>query len=246
MKQIQSNQSHVIQSQSLRPAGGAAPDVEGVDRRDAIPTEDDPGWRGAGRSILARSGGVSGLVAVALPPATFTLVNASWSLSGAVLCAIAAAIGGLALRAALGEPLRHGLGGLLIAAVCAGVAGLTGEARTYFLLQLLVSGTSSLVCVASVLARRPLAGILLNRVVGGPAQWRRLERLVRVYSISTLACAAYSGLSCAAQVAFYLTDHTDGLALANVIDGPAWATISMAIIVAARRSVATSTSPLAP
>ena len=111
------------------------------------------------------------------------------------MCAIAAAVGGLALRAAPGEPLRHGLGGFLIAAGCAGVAGLTGQARTYFLFQLLVSGASSLACVASVIARRPLAGILLNRVVGGTPDWTRLGQLARVYSISTLVCAAYSGLS---------------------------------------------------
>jgi hypothetical protein len=58
--------------------------------------------------------------------------------------------------------LRGALTGLLLVAACAAVAGVTGQERGFFLIPALIPYVVVAVCVASVLAGRPLTGMILN------------------------------------------------------------------------------------
>ncbi|WP_328458953.1 DUF3159 domain-containing protein [Amycolatopsis sp. NBC_00438] len=73
-------------------------------------------------------------------------------------------------------------------------------ARGFFLIPALIPFAVIAVCVTTVLIGRPLTGLVLNRVAGGPADWRSVPRLRRIHTVPTLTCAAVNG---ALQVSYY-------------------------------------------
>jgi hypothetical protein len=88
---------------------------------------------------------------------------------------------------------------VLLVAACAGTAALTGEARDFFLVPTLIPFAVILVCLATIAVGRPLTGLALNRLAGGPTDWPRIPRLRRVYTISTLACVAINTVNAVVQ-----------------------------------------------
>ncbi len=87
------------------------------------------------------------------------------------------------------------------------------------------------------MAGRPLTGVILNRVSGGPGDWRRVPRLRRVYVVSTLVCAAVNVANAAVQAVFYLANQPAVLAAAHAATGPVFAVIVAVTVVFARRAM---------
>ena len=192
-----------------------------------------------GRAVLAalaRPGRVSGMVVTAAPGIVFVTADAVSSLYPALAAAGAAAVAGLGWRLARRQGLWQSLAGLAVVAACAAVAAVTGQERGFFLLPALVPFAVIAICVGSVIAGRPLTGLILNRVSGGPAGWRQVPRLRRVYVVSTLVCTAVSVVNATVQAVFYLADDPVVLAAAHVATGPVFAVIVAATIAFARRA----------
>lgn len=199
---------------------------------DAPPT---PGR--AALAALTRPGLISGMAVTAAPGIVFVAADAASSLYPALAAAGAAAVAGLGWRLARRQGLWQSLAGLAIVAACAAVAAVTGQERGFFLLPALVPFAVIAVCVGSVLAGRPLTGVILNRVSGGPASWRQVPRLHRVYVVSTLACAAVNVANAAVQAVFYLANQPAVLAAAHAATGPVFAVIVAVTVVFARRAM---------
>jgi Protein of unknown function (DUF3159) len=178
------------------------------------------------------------MVAAALPSAIFLTVDALASLYPALAAAAAVAAAGLAWRLHRRQPARQALAGVVIVAACAGVAAITGQERGFFLIPALIPFAVIAVCVASILAKRPLTGVLLNRLSGGPAGWREIARLRRVYTATTLAAVAVNVVNALIQAVFYLANYPAVLAAAHVATGPVFAVIVAVTIVLARRAMA--------
>lgn len=178
-----------------------------------------------------------GLVVAAAPTIVFVLVNALSSLYPALIAAGIVALAAFAFRLVRRESLRQAAVGLAIVGVCAGVAAFTGQARGFFLLPALIPFAVIAVCVVSVLVRRPLTGLILNRVSGGPAGWYDDRRLRRVYTGTTLVCVAVNAVNATLQAVFYLADNTFVLAAAHVATGPVFAAIVAVTVVLARRAM---------
>jgi Protein of unknown function (DUF3159) len=187
---------------------------------------------------LSQPGRITGMIAAALPSAIFLTVDALASLYPALAAAGVVAAAGFAWRLHRRQPLRQALAGVVIVAACAGVAAVTGQERGFFLIPALIPFVVIAVCVASVMARRPLTGVLLNRVSGGPADWREIDRLRRVYTATTLAAAAVNVVNATVQAIFYLANYPAVLAAAHVATGPVFAVIVAVTIVLARRAMA--------
>jgi hypothetical protein len=194
----------------------------------------------AARQALSKPGRISGMIVTAAPTVAFVAADALSSLHPALVTAAAVAIGAFAWRLRSRRSLRQALAGLLLVAACAGVAAITGQERGFFLIPALIPFAVIAVCVGSVLAGRPLTGVLLNRVSGGPAGWRQIDRLRRVYVISTLVCAAVNVVNATLQAVFYLADDPLVLAAAHIATGPVFAAIAAITIVLARRAAAAS------
>ncbi|MFG1928865.1 DUF3159 domain-containing protein [Cryptosporangium sp. NPDC048952] len=180
---------------------------------------------------------VAGLVAAA-PSLAFIAVNAAASLYPAIFAAASAAIAGLGYRVARRQSPRSALIGILVVAVCAVVAAVTGQARGFFLVPTLIPFAVILFCLGSIVARRPLTGLILNRVTGGPREWYQHRELRRVHLIATSTAIAINVVNAAIQMIFYGRGDTVVLAVAHAATGPVFATLVAVTIVAVRRTLA--------
>lgn len=73
------------------------------------------------------------------------------------------------------------LAGLLGVCLAALIALRTGRAEDFFLLRLLVNGTSALAWAVSIVVRWPLLGVVVGLVLAQQGRWRRDPDLLRAY-----------------------------------------------------------------
>jgi hypothetical protein len=184
----------------------------------------------------------AGVVVAAAPSLVFVAVNVMASLYPAIIAAAVTALAGLGYRLARRQSPRSALIGILVVAVCAVVAAVTGEARGFFLVPALIPFAVIVICLGTIVARRPLTGLILNRVTGGPPDWYRHPALRRVHLIATGAAIAVNAVNATVQAIFYGRGDTVVLAVAHVATGPIFATLVALTIVAARRTMAAQRS----
>ncbi|CAM3111186.1 DUF3159 domain-containing protein [Paracoccus nototheniae] len=186
------------------------------------------------KSPLSR---VVGIIVTAVPSVVFVAVNAACTLWPALGAAAASAVVIFLYRLIRKQPLKQALIGLAIATACAGVAAFTGDARDFFIAPALIPVAAMLVCIGSLIVRRPLTGVLLNRVVGGPGNWYELRPLLRVYALTTATAVAINIVNFGLQAVFYVADNTIVLAAIHVATGPVFATLVAVTLVFARKEV---------
>ncbi|MCP2342129.1 DUF3159 domain-containing protein [Actinomadura rupiterrae] len=193
--------------------------------------------REAARAAFRPGGHASSLVTTAAPTLVFVLAAAVGGLRSALIATAVSAVLVLAWRLRSRSHLAHATIGTLLAVVCAAVAAGTGQARTFFLLPMLLPAAAATACLLSVLAGRPLAGLVANRIVGGPRDWRTHRRLHRFYRRTTLAISLVSLASLAAQVVLYRLDAIAGLGVLHVLMAPMWAGVTAGSVVLSRLAV---------
>lgn len=191
-----------------------------------------------GRSLWSRR--LSGAFIAAVPSVAFVLANAATSLYPALAVAGLVAVATFGWQLHRKEPLTHAVVGLIVVSACVAVAAFTGQARGFFLLPMLVPFTVVLAGVVSLLANKPLTGLMLNRISGGPVNWREVPGLKRVYTMTTLATVLLNVVSAAVQLVLYAANEPVALAGVHLVTGPANAAVVVATIVLARRALTTS------
>jgi hypothetical protein len=177
-----------------------------------------------------------GIVVTAAPTVAFVAANALGNLTAGLVTAAVTAIAAFGRRLHRRQSLRQAALGLVLVAACAAVAVGTGEARGFFLIPTLIPFAVILVCVATVLIGRPLTGLILNRVAGGPAHWRSVPRLRRIHTVSTLTCAAVNVVNGFLQVVYYRDDQPLVLGIVHIATGPVFAVIVAITIGCVRRA----------
>jgi hypothetical protein len=179
-----------------------------------------------------------GIAVAAAPSLVFVAVNVLASLYPAIVAAALTAAAGLGYRLARRQSPRSALIGILIVAVGAVLAAVTGEARGFFLVPALIPFAVIVICLATIVARRPLTGLILNRVTGGPPDWYRNPPLRRVHLVATAAALGINVINAVIQVIFYGRGDTVVLAIAHVATGPIFATLVAVTVVAVRKTLA--------
>jgi hypothetical protein len=179
-----------------------------------------------------------GVLLAAAPSLVFVAVNAVWSLYPAIIAAAVTAVTGLGYRLVRRQPVTSALVGIGVVVVCAVAAAITGQARGFFLVPLLIPFAVILICLATIVVRRPLTGLILNRVTGGPADWYRHRGLLKVHLIATGTAVVINVINATVQVIFYGRGDTLILAVAHTATGPIFATLVAVTIVAVRRTLA--------
>jgi Protein of unknown function (DUF3159) len=210
----------------------------GDQHTEAVETAPSGGLGEVLRAAWQKSGGWSGILSASAPTIVFVAASTIGELVPAVIAAAVTAIAAFAYKLIRRERLAGALGGLVLVMVCALAAALTGEARGFFLLPTALPAVIILICLATILARRPLTGLLLNRVAGGPASWRHHRGLMRIYNITTVIAVAINAVNFCLQAFFYLADQTAVLAIAHIATGPIFATLVAGILLAVRRQLA--------
>jgi hypothetical protein len=211
-----------------------------------LPVDDErPTIATATRRAVERSGGWTGIAVAAAPTLAFVAANAFGGLTWAFIALAVSAPVVFGVRLARRESVRAALVGLVVAAGCALVAALTGEARGFFLVPTLLPAGWVLAFLGSVLIGRPLTGLALNRLARGPRDWRRHAPLRRVYSVTSLVAAGICFVNFVLGGVLYLTDQLAAMAVMDVAVVPVPFVLAAFTVAAARRAIRRS-APVTP
>ncbi len=217
------------------PAGG----VSATARRllDLPDPVEESAARATARRTLERLGGPVGLAVATAPTVAFVATDAAAGLVPAFAALAVTAVSATAVRLVRREPPGAAVAGLLVAAVCATVAAVAGEARAFFLPSMALPVVFVLAYVVAFAAGRPLTGFMVNRVAGGPRDWHRRPGLRRVYVVSSLVGLAMAAANLVVRVVAYLADEPAVLAAIQVVATSAFAVHFAVTLVVARRVV---------
>jgi hypothetical protein len=170
--------------------------------------------------------GRGNLFDVIVPPVVFVIINELLGLEVAVWGSIALAALIIVVRLARRQSLRNafgGLGGVFFAIL---VAMLLGRAEGYFLPAIITGGLTVIVCLVSVLARRPLVAWTSHVARRWPLNWYWHPKVRPAYSEVTLAWAVFFALRLVLQLALFEGEAPVLLAVFNVLAGwPATVTL---------------------
>ena len=190
-------------------------------------------------SVLDQMGGPKGFVYSTIPVIVFVTANAFLSLTVTLVVSLATGLGLTVFRLWRGEKIASAVGSLLGVAVAAAVVAFTGSARDFFVIGIWASLAGFVVTAASLLARRPLTGIVWNAVHGGKHAWRTDRAVLRAHDLATGFAALVLGARFVIQQWLYVVESTGGLGIARVAMGtPLTIVGALVVIWAFRRSSA--------
>ncbi|SCG72284.1 DUF3159 domain-containing protein [Micromonospora humi] len=199
-------------------------------------------------TVLDQMGGVAGFVYSTVPVIVFVTANTFLPLAVAAGVAVATGLVLFIVRLLRGERLVSAVGSLLGVAVAAGIVAWTGSARDFFVIGIWASLAGFVVTFGSVLARRPLTGVIWNVLHGGTHAWRSDGAVRTAHDLATLAAASVFGSRFAIQQWLYLTDSTGGLGLARIVMGTPLTVLAALVVVwsfrrSTRRLIAAGSRP---
>ncbi|MGK2866191.1 MAG: DUF3159 domain-containing protein [Mycobacterium sp.] len=182
-------------------------------------------------TVLERVGGVSGLVLASVPTFAYVIANAIAGLNVAVVVAVGVSAALIAVRLARRQPVQPAVSGLLGVVVAALIAYYTGSAENYFLPGIWISLAMAAAFTVSLLARRPLIGVIWNllRSSGPDPAWRADKSVLRGFDIATLAFVALFAARFVVQQWLYDGGHTGWLAFARI--GMGYPLLGVALLV---------------
>lgn len=202
--------------------------------------------RAAAGRALERLGGPVGLAVAAAPTIAFVVADAVAGLTTAFVALGVTAVLACAVRLARRESPGAAVAGLVIAAVCAAMAAMAGEARAFFLPTMILPAAFVLAYVVSLVVGRPLMGFMVNPLSGGPRNWSGHRALRRTYTISSLIGLTLATVNLVARVAFYVDDQPAVLAAIQIGVPVLFAVHYAVTLVAARRVAGWSPAPVHP
>jgi hypothetical protein len=191
--------------------------------------------RATAERTLERVGGPVGLASAVAPTIAFVVTDLAAGLAPALIALGATAVVACALRLARRESPAAAVAGLVVAAVCAVVAALVGEARAFFLPSMVLPVLFVVAYTVSLVARRPLMGLIVNPLSGAPRRWRSHAALRRLYTVSTLVGMVLAVVNLAARIVFYTADQPGALAVVQVAATSVFALHFAVTLVLARR-----------
>ena len=174
-----------------------------------------------GAAIVASIGGVRGLVESILPSFVFLviyLITKNAVLSALVPVGVAVIF--VIIRIATKLPISPAVTGAVGVAITAGLAIVTGRAENNFVLGIVTNIAYLIAMIISLIARRPLIGVVVGLIMGERATgWRQQPRQYRVLTLATWFWVALFGIRLVVEVPLYLAGNVAGLAIAKLILG---------------------------
>ncbi|WNV82979.1 DUF3159 domain-containing protein [Umezawaea sp. Da 62-37] len=171
------------------------------------------------RTLLDQMGGPLGFVYSTVPVIVFVAADTFLSLPLTIGIALGTGLALSAFRLLCKERFVSAIGSLAGVAVAVGIVAWTGSARDFFVLGIWASLIGFVLTFGSVLARRPLTGVVWNVMHGGEHPWRSDRTLLRAHDVATLVAAVVLGTRFAVQQWLYLAESTGVLGIARVAMG---------------------------
>lgn len=166
-------------------------------------------------SLSRLLGGGKAAIEGSVPPFAFLV---AWLASGgelftAVVWSLMASTAVLAFALVERRTPKAVFIGMLMTVLAAMIAYYTGEARNFFLIQLLSNAASALVWVVSIVIGWPLLGLIVGGVIGTKTRWRRDPVLVRAYRRASWIWVLQYVIRVAVFTVLYALDQTTLLAI---------------------------------
>ncbi|WP_291036843.1 DUF3159 domain-containing protein [Herbiconiux sp.] len=211
----------------------AAPsEVDGPDRaptfheafaqaaRKAGISEVAPGETPTGASLLRAIGGVRGLVESILPGLGFlVLYTFTKNLPLAVIAPIAVSVIFVIARLVMRSAVMPAVAGLLGVGVSAALALFTGRAEDNFVLGIGINIVCLVVFLVSILARRPLIGVIVSLLANDPGGYRKDKAKGRVVLVASWCWVGLFAIRLIAELPLYFAGQTELLGSVKLILG---------------------------
>lgn len=179
-----------------------------------------PGEVPSGASLLKAVGGVRGIIESVVPGLAFLVVyTTTHLLLLSVLIPLVIAVVFILLRLVRRSGISQALVGLLLLAISAVFALVSGKPEANFLPGIVTNSVFLLVIIASIIARWPLIGIIVGFLTNEPTEWRASKPKRRVLFIATWLWAALFAIRLAIELPLYFTHETSWLAGARLVTG---------------------------
>lgn len=154
-----------------------------------------------------------------LPPLVFLIMNNIVTLETASLGAIGMALLILAYRRMKKQTWAYAVGGLIGVVIAAGFALIAGNAKDYFLPSLVSSGFFFVVCVLSLLIKKPLAAWISHLTRGWTRSWFWREDIAPAYQEVTLFWSFLILIRLVFLISVYVSGDAWLLFLSNILLG---------------------------
>ena len=179
-----------------------------------------PGEAPTTGALLAAMGGIRGLVESILPGLAFLVIfTITQQLVASVVAPVVVALAFVVVRLVSRTPVSSALVGVLGVGLSAGLALFTGRAEDNFLLGFVINGLFLIAIVVSVIARRPLVGLIATLLVPTAADWRDDRAKFRVALIATVLWAGLFALRLGVELPLYFAEATQALATVKLLLG---------------------------
>lgn len=179
-----------------------------------------PGEVPTARSLLAAIGGVRGLVESVLPGLGFiVLYTITHALAISVLAPVALSVVFVVVRLVTRSAVTQALGGILVLAVSAVLALISGKPTNNFVPGIWINSVFLLAILVTVIVRWPLIGIVVGFLTNEPTQWRQDRAKRRVLYLVTWIWAALFVVRLAVELPLYFADQPVALGVARLITG---------------------------
>lgn len=184
------------------------------------PTVARPAVERTAPTVWEQMGGPMGMLDSGLPVVVFVLVNAighrlGWSIGAALAAGLLIATARLVRR----KPVTQAVAGLFGVGIAAFIAYRTGSAKGYFLFGIWSYVLYGSLLLLSILARRPLIGVLWESVNGRGQGWRKDRKLVRRYDYATGVWVVVFAARFLVQHWLYAADQVGWLATTRLLMG---------------------------
>jgi hypothetical protein len=178
-----------------------------------------PGETPTAGALLAAVGGVRGLVESILPGLAFLVAYTfTGELLPSVLIPLGVGVVFVVVRLLQRSAVIPAIAGLLGIGVSAALALLTGDVNDNFVPGLLTNIAFLILAIVSVVARRPIIGIIVG-LLAQDSHWRSDAAKLRVASVATWVWAGLFAARLAVQGPLYLAGATSALAATKLLMG---------------------------
>ena len=164
-----------------------------------------------------------------VPPVVFLTANALGRFDVALGAALLSAVAFSLFRLLHREPLRYAIGGLLAVVAAVAVARLLGRAEGFFVPGLVTGAAVVVVCLVSIVVRRPMVAWTSAVARRWPWEWYWHPRVRPAYTEVTWLWAFYFGLRLFVQLKLFRSQSAELLGLINLLAG--WPGIIVLLIV---------------
>lgn len=163
--------------------------------------------------------GKASLLDAVAGPIVFAVAHYVWGVEAGVIAGLAIALAVVAWRLVRKGRLTYafsGVGGTVVASVLVGV---TGRAEDYYLPGIISGAAITVALVVSLIAGRPLVGIVSSVTRGWPLDWYQHPRVKPAYRMATAVWAAFFGFRALLQFVLYRLGEVEVLAGVRVATG---------------------------